>query len=171
MLNNCFQDTYTYPAPPELKKALCMEVRKIVGPIAVPEQIHWAPALPKTRSGKIMRRILRKIADQKVCRKAAAAAALDRFVCDAVHLCDSTMRPLYLVLLPRLFHCRRVILETSQPSRIPLQSRSSWGCVACSWQPHHKAATSSSLLALQSPNQPVPYYSLVYLLLDLDPAP
>jgi len=37
-------------------------VRKEIGPIAAPDVIHWAPALPKTRSGKIMRRILRKIA-------------------------------------------------------------------------------------------------------------
>jgi len=35
------------------------------GAFAVPETIHWAPGLPKTRSGKIMRRILRKIADGK----------------------------------------------------------------------------------------------------------
>ena len=34
----------------------------MIGPIATPDMIHWAPALPKTRSGKIMRRILRKIA-------------------------------------------------------------------------------------------------------------
>ena len=37
-------------------------VRKIIGPIAAPDEIQWAPNLPKTRSGKIMRRILRKIA-------------------------------------------------------------------------------------------------------------
>ena len=37
-------------------------VRKEIGPIATPDLIQWAPALPKTRSGKIMRRILRKIA-------------------------------------------------------------------------------------------------------------
>ena len=37
-------------------------VRKDIGPIATPDLIQWAPALPKTRSGKIMRRILRKIA-------------------------------------------------------------------------------------------------------------
>jgi len=37
-------------------------VRAVIGPIATPDVIHWAPALPKTRSGKIMRRILRKIA-------------------------------------------------------------------------------------------------------------
>ena len=37
-------------------------VRREIGPIASPDAIQWAPALPKTRSGKIMRRILRKIA-------------------------------------------------------------------------------------------------------------
>jgi len=37
-------------------------VRKEIGPIATPDVIQWAPGLPKTRSGKIMRRILRKIA-------------------------------------------------------------------------------------------------------------
>ena len=45
-----------------LKKILEQFVRKEIGPIAAPDVIHWAPALPKTRSGKIMRRILRKIA-------------------------------------------------------------------------------------------------------------
>ena len=45
-----------------LKKSLINFVRKEIGPIAAPDVIHWAPALPKTRSGKIMRRILRKIA-------------------------------------------------------------------------------------------------------------
>jgi acetyl-CoA synthetase len=38
-------------------------VRKDIGPIASPDQIQFAPGLPKTRSGKIMRRILRKIAE------------------------------------------------------------------------------------------------------------
>ena len=38
-------------------------VRKEIGPIATPDLLQWAPALPKTRSGKIMRRILRKIAE------------------------------------------------------------------------------------------------------------
>ena len=45
-----------------LRKELILWVRKEIGPIAQPEFIQWAPALPKTRSGKIMRRILRKIA-------------------------------------------------------------------------------------------------------------
>jgi acetyl-CoA synthetase len=47
----------------ELKKELALHVRKEIGAIAVPEVIQFAPALPKTRSGKIMRRILRKIAE------------------------------------------------------------------------------------------------------------
>ncbi len=46
----------------ELRKELVQWVRKQIGPIATPDFIQWAPALPKTRSGKIMRRILRKIA-------------------------------------------------------------------------------------------------------------
>jgi len=45
-----------------LKKELVAHVRKEIGAIASPDVIHWAPGLPKTRSGKIMRRILRKIA-------------------------------------------------------------------------------------------------------------
>ncbi|MEA3291113.1 MAG: acetate--CoA ligase, partial [Pseudomonadota bacterium] len=46
----------------ELRKELVALVRKEIGPIASPDAIQWAPGLPKTRSGKIMRRILRKIA-------------------------------------------------------------------------------------------------------------
>ena len=45
-----------------LKDELCQLVRTEIGPIARPDAIQWAPGLPKTRSGKIMRRILRKIA-------------------------------------------------------------------------------------------------------------
>lgn len=45
-----------------LKKELHLEVRRVIGPHATPDVIHWAPGLPKTRSGKIMRRILRKVA-------------------------------------------------------------------------------------------------------------
>ncbi|MBC6406069.1 MAG: acetate--CoA ligase [Rhodospirillales bacterium] len=46
----------------ELRKELVKWVRREIGPIATPDLIQWAPGLPKTRSGKIMRRILRKIA-------------------------------------------------------------------------------------------------------------
>ncbi len=48
--------------PEELKAELIASVRQEIGPIAKPDIIQWAPGLPKTRSGKIMRRILRKIA-------------------------------------------------------------------------------------------------------------
>ncbi len=47
----------------ELRKELVLCVRKEIGPIASPDLIQFAPGLPKTRSGKIMRRILRKIAE------------------------------------------------------------------------------------------------------------
>ncbi len=47
----------------ELKGELVKHVRNEIGPIAAPDVIQWAPALPKTRSGKIMRRILRKVAE------------------------------------------------------------------------------------------------------------
>jgi len=46
-----------------LRDELIAHVRKEIGPIATPDVIHWAPGLPKTRSGKIMRRILRKVAE------------------------------------------------------------------------------------------------------------
>ena len=49
----------------ELKKELVQLVREEIGPIASPDVIQWAPGLPKTRSGKIMRRILRKIASNE----------------------------------------------------------------------------------------------------------
>ncbi|UQR63807.1 acetate--CoA ligase [Bradyrhizobium sp. C-145] len=49
----------------DLRKELVTWVRKEIGPIASPDQIQFAPSLPKTRSGKIMRRILRKIAEDE----------------------------------------------------------------------------------------------------------
>ncbi|WP_027543844.1 acetate--CoA ligase [Bradyrhizobium sp. WSM2254] len=49
----------------DLRKELVTWVRKEIGPIASPDQIQFAPGLPKTRSGKIMRRILRKIAEDE----------------------------------------------------------------------------------------------------------
>ena len=48
-----------------LRKELVSWVRKEIGPIATPDHLQWAPSLPKTRSGKIMRRILRKIAENQ----------------------------------------------------------------------------------------------------------
>ena len=57
--------TLTAGADPteDLRKDLVRWVRSEIGPIATPDLIQWAPGLPKTRSGKIMRRILRKIAE------------------------------------------------------------------------------------------------------------
>ncbi len=52
-----------YEPSDELKKKLVAHVRKEIGPIASPDKLHFTEALPKTRSGKIMRRILRKIAE------------------------------------------------------------------------------------------------------------
>jgi acetyl-CoA synthetase len=49
----------------DLRKELVAWVRKEIGPIATPDYIQWAPGLPKTRSGKIMRRILRKIGENQ----------------------------------------------------------------------------------------------------------
>jgi acetyl-CoA synthetase len=46
-----------------LRQELVKHVRQEIGPIAAPDKIQFAPGLPKTRSGKIMRRILRKIAE------------------------------------------------------------------------------------------------------------
>jgi len=66
------QGIYAYVTPPvgtepteELRKELVKWVRKEIGPIATPDLIQFAPGLPKTRSGKIMRRILRKIAENE----------------------------------------------------------------------------------------------------------
>ncbi len=53
-------------ATEDLKAEIVKTVRKIIGPIATPDVIQWAPGLPKTRSGKIMRRILRKIAANEI---------------------------------------------------------------------------------------------------------
>ena len=67
------QGIYAYVTPvagvettEALRKELIQLVRREIGPIASPDVIQWAPALPKTRSGKIMRRILRKIAANEV---------------------------------------------------------------------------------------------------------
>ena len=50
----------------ELKKELTAHVRTLIGPIATPEKIQFADGLPKTRSGKIMRRILKKVAANEI---------------------------------------------------------------------------------------------------------
>ena len=71
----------------ELRKALVQHVRKEIGPIASPDLIQWAPGLPKTRSGKIMRRILRKVAENEVDNLGDTSTLADPSVVE--HLVDN----------------------------------------------------------------------------------
>ena len=66
----------------DLKKELVQHVRKEIGPIAAPDIIQWAPGLPKTRSGKIMRRILRKIAEGQIDQVGDTSTLADPTVVD-----------------------------------------------------------------------------------------
>ncbi|MGY0505740.1 acetate--CoA ligase [Luteimonas sp. e5] len=68
----------------ELKKELNGHVRKEIGPIASLDFLQWAPALPKTRSGKIMRRILRKIAEDAPDQLGDTSTLADPAVVDAL---------------------------------------------------------------------------------------
>jgi acetyl-CoA synthetase len=68
----------------ELRKALVAHVRKEISPIATPDKIHFTPALPKTRSGKIMRRILRKIAEGDLENVGDTSTLADPSVVDAL---------------------------------------------------------------------------------------
>jgi len=68
----------------ELKKELALHVRKEIGPIAVPDKIQFAPGLPKTRSGKIMRRILRKIAENQTAQIGDVSTLADPAVVEAL---------------------------------------------------------------------------------------
>jgi len=61
----------------ELRAELIQWVRKQIGPIASPDKLQWAPHLPKTRSGKIMRRILRKIAENQLDSMGDTSTLLD----------------------------------------------------------------------------------------------
>lgn len=70
----------------DLKKELLQHVRKEIGPIAVPDKIQFTPALPKTRSGKIMRRILRKIAENAIDQIGDTTTLADPGVVDAILL-------------------------------------------------------------------------------------
>jgi acetyl-CoA synthetase len=70
------------PSTDELKKELVQWVRKEIGPIASPDWLQWAPGLPKTRSGKIMRRILRKIAEDEFSNLGDTSTLADPAVVD-----------------------------------------------------------------------------------------
>ena len=71
-------------ADEELRAALVQKVRADIGPIAKPDKIHFTPALPKTRSGKIMRRILRKIAAGDIDSLGDTSTLADPGVVDAL---------------------------------------------------------------------------------------
>jgi acetyl-CoA synthetase len=66
----------------ELKRELIQTVRREIGPTASPDIIQFAPGLPKTRSGKIMRRILRKIAENDVSNLGDTSTLADPGVVD-----------------------------------------------------------------------------------------
>ena len=68
----------------ELKKILVGHVRTVIGPIATPDKLQFAPGLPKTRSGKIMRRILRKIAHGQVNELGDTSTLADPSVVDSL---------------------------------------------------------------------------------------
>ncbi len=68
----------------ELQKELVKQVRTEIGPIASPDVIQWAPGLPKTRSGKIMRRILRKIAANEIDNLGDTSTLADPSVVDSL---------------------------------------------------------------------------------------
>lgn len=83
------QGIYAYVTPPvgtepseDLRKALVQWVRQEIGPVATPDVIQFAPGLPKTRSGKIMRRILRKIAENDVSNLGDTSTLADPGVVD-----------------------------------------------------------------------------------------
>jgi len=67
-----------------LRKELVACVCAVIGPFAAPDVIHWAPGLPKTRSGKIMRRILRKIANNDLSNLGDTSTLADPTVVDAL---------------------------------------------------------------------------------------
>ncbi|HEY2707508.1 MAG TPA: AMP-binding protein, partial [Caulobacteraceae bacterium] len=66
----------------ELRKELVGWVRREIGPFATPDVIQWAPGLPKTRSGKIMRRILRKVAENDLANLGDTTTLADPTVVD-----------------------------------------------------------------------------------------
>jgi acetyl-CoA synthetase len=67
-----------------LRRELGRWVRKQIGPIASLDRLQWAPALPKTRSGKIMRRILRKIAENDCANLGDISTLADPAVVDGL---------------------------------------------------------------------------------------
>ncbi len=71
-------------ATPEIEKDIIKTVRAEIGPIASPDKIQFTPALPKTRSGKIMRRILRKISEGEIDKLGDTSTLADPSVVDSL---------------------------------------------------------------------------------------
>ena len=68
----------------DLRKDIVAHVRKVIGPIATPDVLLFAPGLPKTRSGKIMRRILRKVAENAFDQLGDTSTLADPSVVDTI---------------------------------------------------------------------------------------
>jgi acetyl-CoA synthetase len=68
----------------DLRKSIINHVRKVIGPIASPDMVLFAPGLPKTRSGKIMRRILRKVAEEAFDQLGDTSTLADPSVVDTI---------------------------------------------------------------------------------------
>ena len=79
----------TEKSPEEISKELVQIVRKEVGPLAHPKEFVYVPALPKTRSGKVMRRILRKIASGEVSHLGDLSTLADPSVVEKIIACVS----------------------------------------------------------------------------------
>lgn len=69
---------------PEMRKSLTMQVRKSIGPFAAPKAVYVVDDLPKTRSGKIMRRVLRKILSNEEDQLGDTSTLSDPSVVDAI---------------------------------------------------------------------------------------
>jgi acetyl-CoA synthetase len=68
----------------EMRKNIVQTVARVIGPIAKPDKIQFVPGLPKTRSGKIMRRILRKIAEGEASNFGDTTTLLDPGVVEQI---------------------------------------------------------------------------------------
>ena len=80
----CSEFTYDPNDEASLAKELILQVRKVIGPFAAPKKIIIVPDLPKTRSGKIMRRIMRKISSGEGDQLGDLSTLADPSVVDAI---------------------------------------------------------------------------------------
>ena len=108
-----------------LKKTLIGHVRTVIGPIATPDKLQFAPGLPKTRSGKIMRRILRKIAHNEIDQLGDTSTLLDPAVVDTL----VKGRQSSALSIRRPSHQRRApFFYAGGPVVVPVQAAGSCRC-------------------------------------------